>query len=277
MRWTMVLVIFMLFRMSNAQRCCTWSGLEEALNSPSVEEGLSKAPKVPPGSTCSESSYSWSSCPSGCTTLSCTGVFQGSSTTVYAGACDPKSLVTPESLKQLLTFGRNGVPTTWVGTCKQSAGTIETVLTVETVTASAASGAASGSVSGSIIGTLIVAVVTWFINSFGEIILKFLMGRFYDQIVGSMKKKYLDLQKRESSVGSCCQKACFCCTKKIDEAENCVSSEQSMELTENDIKKVEVWLNAGFGWLGALDTPVAAKTNLVRISQHMTASDEVLL
>jgi hypothetical protein len=94
--------------------------------------------------------------------------------------CDPYTQYTAETLQARSTD-------TSVK-CSQSIGVIEQVVPLTTSTVS--SSAAAGSVGGSILGALIAAILSWFLNNFGEMILKFLLGRVYTKFQARLKSWY---------------------------------------------------------------------------------------
>jgi hypothetical protein len=75
--------VFLMLGISAAQQCCVWPGLTKSTASLA---SLMAAPTVAPESSCA-SPYTWTACSTGCISVKCTGTFQGSQGTVFAGGC----------------------------------------------------------------------------------------------------------------------------------------------------------------------------------------------
>ena len=108
------------------------------------------------------------------------GTYQGASATRYGGVCTASYALTASDLAALMTWGG------FVGNCTQSPGVtpVAAPLTVDTVS----SAATTGSVGGSIAGSLIAAIIGWLVQNAGPIILKFLMGKMYDETKAKIEK-----------------------------------------------------------------------------------------
>ncbi len=66
-------------------------------------------------------------------------------------------------------------------------------------TSTVSSSAVTGSLGGSILGALITALLGWFFNNFGEMILKFILGTLYTQMQTKIKAWY---DKRKKAANS---------------------------------------------------------------------------
>ena len=187
-------LLLLMLATANAQRCCVFTALQDAIQNPSQfsDASMPQPPLVAPDQLCS-GLYSWRTCISGCTTISC--LYQnpgkGAPTKLYFGMCDPYQQYTAESL-QMRSERESNV------TCSQSLGIIEQVVPLTSSTVS--SSAAAGSVGGSILGALIAAILSWFLNNFGEIILKFLLGTVYTKTHARFKRWYDSRKKAADAV-----------------------------------------------------------------------------
>lgn len=176
----LVLVTFPSLVQADSQ-CCVWGDLTKYVQNNDASGGLTSAPSSAPDSSCS-GSYSWSSCSGKCLKITCQGTFQGQSGTKYAGICAPNGQTNVASTLQAGLQSAGGI-----GTCSQSDGvtpdSIPAAPEVPLTTTSVSSAAASGSVGGSIVGSLIAAFLAWVIPNLGPTVLKFLLGKMYDQLV----------------------------------------------------------------------------------------------
>ena len=131
-------IALLLLQMTDAQQCCIWSGLaNDESSSFSALEGMMAASSSAPTSSCA-APYTWTSCPRGCITITCTFTTLSASVTAYAGACAPNNEISASAIQELLKQSSSAV-------CTQKEGVIqEPPLTASTVTSAATAGSVGG-------------------------------------------------------------------------------------------------------------------------------------
>ena len=173
-----------LIRTSKAQQGCVWSDFASVMQSDSLAQGIAAAPVLPPNSTCS-GRFAWASCSSGCTTITCSGQYDGVNFHSYAGVCKATVDVSASQIQTiLLSDGGSGTCSESAGVTPVSSPAAEPPLTSSTVYSSSL----TGSVGGSVVGSVIVSFIGWLLSNYGDSIAKSILGTVWKDVKGWFKK-----------------------------------------------------------------------------------------